>query len=1017
MEKNLEERLHVISDEASADLQPYSEKSLADEIQVITDALTTILATSRVEAIGDELKIILDEPGAVLESAYAGTLGDTVQVIRDALTWGLINLTLPLRWVAPTTITPSTTAIDPIYLAAHPVRHPTIYFEPRVKSYGAFTRAIAAPVGFVKTGDVTLSVLDPDNILRRKISAKTIKKATVDMRLGPEGGSYKSFLRPWKRKVFNVSQPSDSVLSFQLKDNAFDFYERYLPSIITEANFPNLPSNVSNTFANNIVGVVSSANGAVPCPLVDTVYHWYLVMSNPAKSVDGVFRRVAVKDESDAEWELVSSSEYTIRRDVWLDHGEGSGDYGTIIQFTSEQTSEIRANVSGIYNASTGVLSLTNFADYLLAVFNYLSFVENQTDILNLASFEETRLKVTGLLCAGAITQKLTYGELIARIQRSSNIDVFADKNDRIAIHYTGDDDVPTLDLDHVRHLYGGSVSQQMADPVFNRFKYKYAPDYASNTWTEAQYDNEDDQVAVDGEIMEDPEDLSLFFVRDAVTADTVVRHRAQYCRLESFRFEGKIPLIPVLEDLELGDLVRITHFGGFASSGYVGKQFKILKLIMDVDRLSYQFEGVIRKLAPPTAVVTKKDGSGSGGDPDSVRVGLARVMPATNCRPGPYKTAIEGELFVFFKDSLTKTKLIAYYTPNFGVSWYECDAANAPQAIRDIGSYDCCVDDNANDGIAHLAFTDGAYECGLYYVTFNMTTRTWGTQQTVKATIPGIGTSTCCSIECRYPGGEPVIAYQGERRLGILYPTELYNQVYAAIKIGGTWQTDIEVSPDGMTYEFWSFGTMIIESQNYVQRVIAGRDNRMHFFFLGANYRQYVITMNSNLSLQQPPRYYKNGYQCGTHGVVEGFVSEDHRLICLLKRYASARYVDSFTEGSTIVFNASTKITGTDSEGASSYAIPMSGFFGQDGSNYMLDAINKSFGTYPKYRTSSDGLTWTDGVQCGPSFVYPSVVYRNFGSFIKVGSSVYCAQLTGPEADFPIYRWLKVANFPYTGA
>ena len=1015
------EILQPIADQAAYDLQPYIERDLADEVRLITDTISAILATSRVETVVDEIKVILDDPAAILEPGLAGVTGDTLQVIRDSITYGLINLTQPQRWVAPTTITPKTNLIDPIYLAAHPVRHPSIYFEPRVKSYGAFTRAISAPVGFVKTGDVTLSVLDPDNVLKRKISVKTIKKATVDMRLGPEGGSYRSFLRPWRRRVYNVSQPSDGILNFNLKDNVFDMLERSYPVLIHSRNFTNLPANLSSTWANIIVGAVSGTNGAIPCRLVDTVNFRYLVHANPSKSVDGVFRRIASPEPGGPEWEQVGAGEYSVVQTTYLDNGEGGGSYGTILQFYADQGSqEIRANVTGCYDPSTGDLRYTNFADYLLSIFEYLAQIENRTDVINLASFEETRDKVADLVCAGAVTEKITYGELITRIQRSSNIDVFADKNDRIAIHYTGDDDEPSIDLDHVKHFYGGTVSQEMADPVYNRFKYKYAPNFAAGSWTDAQYDNLEDQEAVQDEVMEDPEELQMFFVRDANTADSVIRHRAGYCRLESFKFHATIPMIPVLEELELADLVRITHFAGMAPLGYSRKQFKIMKLVMDIDKLTYQLEGIVRKLPPPNDVITNVDDSGNGGNDDSSdsRKGLTQATggAAYNCRCGPWSRGTEGEYFALFRDGSDSSRLLMCYTNNYGFSWYVADDTHAPYFTAAQGgllSFDACKNDAIDDDTIHVACQ--AYFGRVVYCPFNMRTKTWGSVEEINASSDIYGLATV-SIDCRYPGGEPLVFFQGNRRPGTLYPGTLRARAYYSMKTAGAWTSPILVTPDGLLYSFWSFGSMDDDCDCRAERVIAGRDNRMHFFFnTDQGYQQYWLTMNGNRTFNEPPIKYVYGYQNAPLNV-NALLFKDRTRIALFQKRDTHMRARILTEGSELAVMASNNL----SEGNKWISAPVTtasknppGFFGYDataGKLYCVLGQQYPGGRLRIMESSNDGLTWSASKAVDPD----GGLYVVTGNIFTIGKEPYLATFgseTWNSSSWPRWIWKRIST------
>jgi hypothetical protein len=175
-------------------------------------------------------------------------------------------------------------------------------------------------------------------------------------------------------------------------------------------------------------------------------------------------------------------------------------------------------------------------------------------------------------------------------MQRSSNIDLFSNRNDLLTLAYTDDTDTASMNLSDVLRLYKGTVKQQLAGPVANQITYRYSPNYVDSTWTQDVYDNAEDQAAAGGIIAEEP--VQMYFVRDPDTALAVATKRAGYLGLDSFRFEAEIPLVPTLA-LELGDLVTIDHFGGIAAAGYDGEIFKVTELSMDIDNLQYNVKGI----------------------------------------------------------------------------------------------------------------------------------------------------------------------------------------------------------------------------------------------------------------------------------------------------------------------------------------------------------------------------------------------------------------------------------------
>lgn len=945
---------------------------ISDSMSVPIDAFNPKLMeyTALAATLSDELKIPYDSAYALIVRSFAGAFSDTAKVIQDAISTGKFSLGSDSRWIAAVTITPRTSGVDPIHLSAYPIRHPVNYFEPRVKSYGTYTRAISAPVGFVKTGDGNLTVLDPDNSVRQRIAAKTILGSQADVRIGPEGGRFSTFYRPLLREVGAVSQPTDGELSFALQDSVSKYLDQSIPGLIDLTNFPLLPEESAGAFAPIIFGRVSANEHDTMVTSVGFWIPYYILSPSSYSTQGGVIKPILVKSASgdyryliarhlcgsveiwrkkyDAKQFVIVPTDQYIR----IQDTIASGETCEFVKFTSDQGDyELRANVKGLYYGSrysfvgfhgehspndymkkiglvikdnstgrliktelvgdyagdnvyfedtdipagckiysiriwsgaelhiydlqmgyideagtitygvrhgahnsgghlhefifiegerlvsisgnhglhidsmtitTNIVSAeyggnggmvlyeidveqnfgTNFAEVMLSLLiDSLGYDANR---INIPSFLDTATRVQDLLCAGAITEQITWGEAITRLQRSSNIDLFADKNDLLTAHYTTASDTlaganPTsfvesfedgLDLwdansdpsyviastewahngthslktgaymrdsvfltknirscsklsfgvrtnfwgitdlsyigwghgvlpvafisfnnvsgpqisictngadtleirrgdwtgpvlasitglsllfntvkiegaceigtggrvslvindtqtvefigntqaqtdatitairlggqgelfrwthgyydsfhyetvgasrvpinlsDNVR-LYKGTVRQQLSDPTFNQIPYRYSLNNAGETWTEKTWNNAADQAALGSIVAEEP--LQMYFVRDENTADAVVEKRGGYLSLDSFRFEAEIPLIPVIGELELADVVGIDHFGGIKVGGYVGELFKVTELSLDIDNLKYGVKG-IKMIAP----------------------------------------------------------------------------------------------------------------------------------------------------------------------------------------------------------------------------------------------------------------------------------------------------------------------------------------------------------------------------------------------------------------------------------
>ena len=1174
--------LSVIQESIAATLQSHLIVSISDTLQVITDAFEPppVEAAELVGAIADTLGIPYDEALAFITDHLDGSVGDSLSVIQDQIAAILIDMTAgSQRWVAPVSITPVTSALSPLYLAAHPVRHPDWYFEPRVKSYGLFTRAISAPVGFVQTGDGNLTVLDPDNSVRRRIATRSVMRAATEIKLGPEGGSYASFLRPLSRQIGIVGQPADGELSFPLIDNISSYLEQSIPGLIDLANFPNLPEASAGEFAPIIFGHVSCRTekvsvpsegnawgrtiyqlmaklysdidgGAIRAIHVDSTAHKYLIARHPCREVE-VWRKEIGEDS----FSPVATSGYTR-----LNETLASGHTCELIQFDADQEgAEIRVNVDGVFddtrytfvgfygkyasdylthigliardtfvgenvfselagsnddsgltsfedtdipadsrisaikvwegasyhiyaiqleytdadgivtegtkhgvtggdlsrfeilqdeyiteisghtgehvdelvitsnlvsiaygaeaghddyrlfvNQSTGV----NFADVILELLTGYIGITKSIDRINLSSFEQTRERVQELVCSGAFTNQITYGEAISQVQRSSNIDLFADKNDKLTVHYTTDDDASVANLSDLLRLYKGSVRQQLAGPVYNQIPYRFAPNYANDKWSEDVYDNEGDEAAIGTVLAEEP--LQLYFVRDDATAETVVEKRAGYLTLDCFRFEGEIPLIPSLETLELAELVDIDHFGGFKEGGYVAEQFKILELSTDIDNLKYQFKGIRRPVPPPE----EEYGTLSG-------------RRRENSRTGPFYNDVPGEMFGVFLHPSSLFILQAHRTTDYGATWAESDAANHP--ILEVGmtqtvtssttSFDCVAIDN----LIHVATQEA--DGRVRYHCYDMTSHSWVTtnEPVVEALVNKSG-SLCVSIEPVYPAGNLFIYFQGERQQ---VSGSWYGRGYYTKKTAGTWSSPVLATPDPGQYPenlYWPPGyypAHLPSSNCVVERAISGRDGRMHFFYSVDPGLQFSIgspdlycqTMHGDGTLSgRILLYVTSSIDYGSRRNLGGFChNADRSVIYVLRKLTwSKAHVEVCSEGTSISHSGwwyfdngyHNHMGETDNPNGSLYL---------DAASVVHCVLRTSSKQYNQIFSGGSGVQVVTGLQAGPlDPIYPYLNMSLNGRIVTVRGREYLAYFEGYDGAVTKFRWMQINKLPY---
>jgi hypothetical protein len=512
-------------------------------------------------------------------------------------------------------------------------------------------------------------------------------------------------------------------------------------------------------------------------------------------------------------------------------------------------------------------------------------------------------------------------------------------------------------------------------------------------------YDNDTDQAAI-GEVVED-EPLKMFFVRDSATAIAVIENRSQWLDLDAFRFEGTIPLVPTVESLELAQLVNVTHFGGIKSGGYSAEVFKILQLTMDVDNLRYEFKAIRRRPPPPALVEEIVSG----------KFGI-------NSRIGPHYNDVPGELFGVFIASTDAKKLIVKRTIDYGANWDDADLPNAPALTNDIESFDTFI----ADGMIHCA-TQEITTGRVAYHRFSCAENSWAvTDQEITASCNNQDRN-CVSIDERYPDGALVVFFQGNRET---VDGKLWQRGYYSIYIG-SWSAPVLVTPDpGLQPAYW--GTL--SSNCFIQRVIAGRQNRLHFFWQ-QKVGDYVVngaggewwrTLQEDLTFTSLPIRcsYSIGafYYAPERNIGDPCLFNDRSQIMLLRKvHWGNPSFQSFMEGSILTENKRTLVDSYPIyEGQSLMLgitdIPSGALRAVDATIYCILSDHRR--QILLAESTDEGATWTNPpTQAGPTEISNSVQVTD-GTIIRIRGALYMTYFSGP--DQLTFRWLRIDTLPYTG-
>lgn len=844
------DQIRALTDSVTLGIYAVKTITAADEISALADEAYLELYVWTEFAIGDSISALADEAAIEIREHLSISVGDSISALADAVSLNSIaNLTIQVG----DSISALADGIDVVtgrrfgenililvtmeleqgddYSCAVDVRTPSRIYEGRIISYGSIWRSIEIPAGLPRVGDGSLKLADPDQKYRKLFAESNPKGKPITLQMVPVGGSTSTGQRVYRGEI-GVVKFGPGTVTVPYSDITFDFFEEDIPILGTVVGFPSIPDEEAEIFAPIIFGNVTSNQGAIQAAHIDTVNHRYLVARHPVEEVSDVYR----KRPSDDTFQLISSGFSIVEEDVTI---SGVTYTMTFVEFASEQDdgTEIQVNVKGMISEG----ETTAERNPANAVRNYLTEIAGlATSKIDLYSVVDTWnvCDDRSYLCDGAIVRPINHRAAIGQIAPSFNMDVFQDKNGKISLNITDENDTDRPDFDDYQDHLRDAVAQSLPDPVYNRVRYFYSKNYSTGDWeNEVVYDNEADQETL-GKIVETK--VELPFVRNSSTAVDVIGDIASYFSLASYQFETDLPAPEVIDRLELAKLIGITHYGGIEATGvgYTNEEFKIQSVRFDLDKLKYRVKA-IRQLSPPP----------------TPRAGVVDGEWSQNSRTGPFSIS-NGIFFGFFLDADDQSILNAWKSLDWGQSFTK---VVGPQLDNDIGSFDC----EAYGAEVRVATQEQTTGRVAYHV-FNMASMSWSTlDEEVEASVDIVSGSkpVAVSISSRRDDGAPVLAHEIDKyETGS--PVEEYRRFGIRVRSGGSWSSALEVGGGG-------------EYDYFLGRIAPGKENLIHIFynrdpgdFVASTPDEYHQTLNNSGSLVNNYKWISSGlsYYPATH-------------------------------------------------------------------------------------------------------------------------------------------------------
>lgn len=505
------------------------------------------------------------------------------------------------------------------------VRHPSRYYEGRIQSFGTINRSVALPPDLPQTSSAQIKIIDTDGRWRGLLAPRTARRRKIETRVGIEDASEITFQTVYSGEIQKASFMTGGVEIAYL-DTFFAWMKEKMPSLIRADVFPNLPTSSVRDFYPWPVGAVSSSGfgdrGAYRLPYIDTFYYRYAVSIQAVANVTAVYRKAV----DDTDYALVDPGEYIVFSQPAVIDGVI---YNlTYLEFDSDQgkDTEIRADVEGLYDiAAFGTLPanrdggvMRNVVDAMIWVLYFTEQKHHQEHAYEFASWDRAWHVADdlGLVADFVIDEQMTWGEIIGRLQASSGLSLYQNRDGKLAIAIPGDENPDPPEFDDVRLIYADSVNQEFLDRTYNRMNYSFGRLYgwSGNALHESQwgaidtFENYEDQIALggpDGPIIEE-ESIELWCCRDAATAAWVMEQRARYCSLDTLIVRFAVSLPASISKLELTREILLTHYGGVKEGGFVRERMQVIALDEDLDAMETTVT-CIRRAPEPELQITEE--------------------------------------------------------------------------------------------------------------------------------------------------------------------------------------------------------------------------------------------------------------------------------------------------------------------------------------------------------------------------------------------------------------------------
>lgn len=455
------------------------------------------------------------------------------------------------------------------YYSGDGVNTATQHYSPRLLNVSQITREVSLPSRGMSTATCEVVLANEDNYFSAKRADENWRNRIVRVKFGdlldPTNiiTVFTGQIRAW--------QMSDHRLSLTVWDNYGDFFRNTIEGRFTEDIFPDIPQDIEPS----VIPIVYyflyrgvNGGGMIPCTLVDpsvtNANYVYVICRHTCDDTSSI--EVYVDDVKKA-----TPADYTITENVY------GGYTCTCVEFSSDQrpgvvTCQYLVGWDGTTSLSSVTAQIESFLEDIVGL------LAGDIDAASFtAALTDYTLGTNGHICAGWIGRDVTIEECLDRWMASTNGSIYRTRAGKIGLflfclprEYAETGGTALAESD----IIGLTVTPN--DRVVSRLGCNYAYNWAKDFFALRPSSTGFIEELELGQVIRDSFDAYMKH-----SGAETIRREARYLMREDLHY-ASFELPPQFWELDLWDLVRITHRDGVGTGGWQDQQARIVAITLD---------------------------------------------------------------------------------------------------------------------------------------------------------------------------------------------------------------------------------------------------------------------------------------------------------------------------------------------------------------------------------------------------------------------------------------------------